>query len=105
MQEDYGYRARNRIVAVRIERVGCFEKHDKGRTYRKDSKASWSRGRNRRSEDERQVSRSGAVKRRCGVEMGNQGWREVGMEDHMFIWVIGFEAWDWWMDINVGMLM
>lgn len=37
--------------------------------------------------------------------MGNQGWREVGMEDHMFIWVIGFEAWGWWMDINVRMLM
>ena len=45
------------------------------------------------------------MKRQCGVEMGNQGWREVGMEDHMFIWVIGFEAWGWWMDINVGMLM
>jgi len=44
MQEDYGYRARNRIVAARIERVGCFEKHDKGRTYRKDSEANWSRG-------------------------------------------------------------
>ena len=27
------------------------------------------------------------------------------MEDRMFIWVIGFEAWGWWMDINVGMLM
>ena len=44
MQEDYGYHARNRIVVARIERVGCFEKHDKGRTYRKDSGANWSQG-------------------------------------------------------------
>ena len=44
MQEDYGYHARNRIVVARIERVGCFEKHDTGRTYSKDSGANWSQG-------------------------------------------------------------
>ena len=39
------------------------------------------------------------------MEMGSQGRSKVGMEDHMFIGIIGLEAWGWWMDINVGMLM
>lgn len=103
MQEDYGYRARNRIVVARIERVGDFEKHDKGRTYRKDSGANWSQGRNRRSEDKCQVSRSGAMKRRCWCGNGKSETERGG--NGMFIGIIGFEAWGWWMDINVGMLI
>ena len=78
MQEDYGYHARNRIVVARIERVGCFEKLDKGRTYRKGSGANWSQGRNGRSEDKCQVSRSGAVKRRCWCGNGKSGTEQGG---------------------------